>query len=175
MVWKPVVAEAALDLLSTMCLDCDGISLADMCSGSDRLNSLDWLFLEDPERKRLLVELEVGFQVLLSKQEQASFSWISDRYFTIITSLASNLISVGHPPRYNLYFLQCLLAHSPASFCLLEATHLSQFVELVCQLVKQATLPTPNRESIEGDVKCSNSEDLDATSFSLDGHLAVNL
>ena len=140
MVWKPIVVEAALDLLSTMCLDHEHVTMADVCAGSDRLNSLDWLFSEDLERKRLLLELEEVFQVLLAKQEQAPFSLISNGFFMTMTALASEHIFVDHPRGINLCFLKRVLAHSPLSFCMLEEGHLSRFVELVkatTQLVEQ--------------------------------------
>ncbi|XP_078178444.1 uncharacterized protein LOC144572661 isoform X2 [Carex rostrata] len=140
MVWKPIVVEAALDLLSTMYLDHEHVTMADVCAGSDWLNSLDWLFSEDLERKRLLLELEEVFQVLLAKQEQAPFSLISNGFFMKMTALASEHIFVDHPRGINLCFLKRVLAHSPLSFCMLEEGHLSRFVELVkatTQLVEQ--------------------------------------
>lgn len=105
MVWKPIIVETVLDLLSTMCLDHKHVTIADVCAGSDRLTSFDWLFSDDLERKKLLVELEEGFQVLLAKQEQASFSLISDGLFTAMTALASKHIFIDRPPRYNSSFL----------------------------------------------------------------------
>ncbi|KAF3328476.1 hypothetical protein FCM35_KLT07082 [Carex littledalei] len=180
MVWKPIVVEAALDLLSTMCLDHEHITMADVCAGSDRLNSLDWLFSEDLERKRLLLELEEGFQVLLAKQEQASFSLISDGFFMTMTAMASEHIFVDHPRRYNLCFLQCILAHSPLSFCMLEERRLSRFVELVkvmTQLVEQATVHYANREldSAEGDFSWRKSVILDAPYVSIGADLFVSV
>ncbi|KAF3339795.1 hypothetical protein FCM35_KLT15566 [Carex littledalei] len=177
MVWKPIVVDAALDLLSTICLDHEHVTMADVCAGSDRLNSLDWLFSEDLERKRLLLELEEGFQVLLAKQEQASFSLISDGFFMTMTAMASEHIFVDHPRRYNLCFLQCILAHSPLSFCMLEERHLPQFVKLVkvmTQLVEQAPLHSVNREldSAECDFSWRKSVILDAPYVSFqDGSL----
>ncbi|XP_078176376.1 uncharacterized protein LOC144569777 [Carex rostrata] len=179
MVWKPIVVKDALDLLSKMFLDPEHVTMADVCAGSDHLNSLDWKFSEDLERKRGLRQLEKGFRVLLGKQEQSSFSLISDGFFTTMTALATEHIFLDHLPRFNLSFLQRILAHSPLSFCMLEAKHLSRFVQLVkemSQLVKQPTLNIANHEfnSAESDFSWIKSDILDAFSVSLGESLSFS-
>lgn len=167
MVWKPVDVEAAVNMLSRVCLHHENVSVADVCAGRDSLCSLEWPLSKNTAKGELLAELRQLFECL--KPEQASFSLLSNGLLRTMAALASKNILVHLPPGDNVHFLGVLLSNSPISFLFLDENSLSIFVQLVRRIQQfvNSTMQYPPKESNlnKGDVKWRKSEILDAVSY----------
>lgn len=166
MVWKPIDVDSTLNMLAATCQD---FTSADGRSGGADIDSLVWPLSEDVQRSKLLVELRKRFMILLAREEQASFSLISNGCLRALVAVASEHIRRQLDPGNSIPLpFRALLDSSLFPFRFMDHKSLSYFVQLVsemCELVIQAAEPQTGEldESRDGDFNWDRS-DLDVIS-----------